>query len=175
MARKRIEMTPSVVDEIKTLMAAGGTVESVTATLRAGSFPGASSATVGRRMAEMRAEAFEGRVARRNAAAVAPPAAPVADEPAIPARPEDIPEGTGLERYDLWIERVERMVVEARLDEDPKTELSAMRQGAFLLDMRRKAAPPKVEDPNQHPDMVALGAEVEVRFLKMVDLVLETM
>jgi hypothetical protein len=50
------------------------------------------------------------------------------------------------------------------------------RWGALILkgnDDRRKLTPPDVPDPNDAPDMVRLGSEVEARFLKMVDMVLE--
>ncbi len=180
MARKRIEMSTTAIDEIRTLMASGGTVESITAALRAGSFPEAAPATVGRRMAEMRDDVNAGRVARREAGAGVPGPGLVRlrpevsePEPALPTKPEDIPEGTGLETYDLWLKRAERMADDAEMDGDLKALGNAGRLVGFLLEAKRKATPKPVADPNAAPDMVALGAQVEERFLKMIDLVLE--
>jgi hypothetical protein len=157
---------------IRVLLAKGGTVESITAALRAGPVPAASPATVGRRMAEMRQSVNEERVARREAATMPPP---VILEPDLPQTPEEIPEGASLADYDRWIARSERMADDAEVEGDLKAVANAGRLVGFFMAERRKAAPKPTPDPNEHPDMVALGAQVEERFLKMVDMVLEEM
>jgi len=133
-------------------------------------------------MAEVRPAVNGGRSARRKAAGAAAVAAvaveavaPPAGEPDLPRSPDEIPEGTGLEAYDRELARAERMADGAELEGDLKATGNAGRLVGFLLDAKRKATPKPVADPNAAPDMVALGAEVEARFLKMVDLVLEEM
>lgn len=179
MARPRKKLSQAAEDRMRVLMAKGGTVTEVAETLSREGLCTAASATIGRRMAEMRAEVHAARVARRGASAEAsPPPAPVAaveSEPDLPRTPDEIPEGTGLETYDRWLARAERMANDAELDGDLKAIGNAGRLVGFLLEAKRKATPKPVEDPNEHPDMVRMGAEVEARFLKMVDLVLEEM
>ncbi len=172
MARKRIELGPAAEAMIRVLLAKGGTVESITAALRAGPAPTASSATVGRRMAEVRDAVNQDRAARREPAAEVP-AAPL--EPDLPSRPEDIPANASLADYDRWIKRAEKMADDAEVEGDLKAIANAGRLVGFFMAERRKATPPTVEDPNASPDMVALGAQVEERLLKMVDMVLEEM
>ena len=169
MARKRIEMGPEAEGVIRALMAKGGTVESVTAALRAGCLPTAAPATVGRRMAEMRKEVNAEAVARRAGGKAPIP------EPDLPTRPEEIPETATTADYDRWIARSERMADDAEAEGDIKAAATAGRLVGFFMSERRKAAPEPVPDPNLSPDMVALGADVEQRFLKMIDLVLEEM
>ncbi len=175
MPRKRIELSAAAEDQMRALMAKGGTVESISKALRAGGASEASPATIARRMAEVRSSVNAGRVARREAATPPPPSPPAEPEPALPSSPDDIPEGTGLETYDRWLARAERMAVDAEIDGDLKAIGNAGRLVGFLLEAKRKATPKPVADPNEHPDMVALGAQVEERFLKMIDLVLEEM
>ena len=190
MARKRIDLGHVAEDQIRALMARGGTVESITAALRAGGLSEASPATVSRRMAEMRRGVNEARVDRRGAAAgvpgpalvrlpsVAAPEEPVGqaqpvEEAPLPRTPEEIPAGSSLADYDRWIARAERMADDAEVDGDLKAIGNFARLVGFFMAERRKAAPDPVPDPNDAPDMVALGAQVEERFLKMIDMVLE--
>lgn len=176
MPRKRIELGPAAEDMIRVLLAKGGTVESITAALRAGPAPAASPATVGRRMAEVRESVNKARSARRGATAAASRApAATEPEPDLPQRPEDIPEGSCAEDYDRWIARAEKMADDADVDGDLKAIANAGRLVGFFMSEKRKATPKAKEDPNDAPDMVALGAQVEERFLKMIDLVLEEM
>lgn len=190
MARKRIELSTAAEDLIRAMMAKGGTVAEVTEALRAGPAPDAASATIGRRMAEMRDEVQKARVARRGATTgvvkvigqadpehngtyITPTPVAVEPEPAMPTTPEEIPEGTSLETYDLWIARAERMADDAEAEGNLKEVANAGRLVGFFMSEKRKATPKPVPDPNDSPDFVALGAEVEARLLKMVDLVLE--
>ena len=179
MGRPRIELGPDADVMIRSLLAKGGTVESITAALRAGPVPDAAPATVGRRMAEVRADVNKGRSERRGAAAavapVVPPSAPAPIEPDLPRSAEDIPENASLADYDRWIARAEKMADDADVDGDLKAIANAGRLVGFFMAERRKATPEAKEDPNDQPDMIALGADVERRLLKMIDLVLEEM
>ena len=182
MARPRKELGDAADAMIRILLAKGGTVESITAALRAGPAPAASPATVGRRMAEVRQSVNEGRSERREAVAggsrpalVRLEPAATDSEPALPQTPEEIPEGASLADYDRWIVRAERMADDAEVDGDLKAIANAGRLVGFFMAEKRKATPKPVADPNEHPDYVALGAQVEERFLKMIDSVLEEM
>src|SRR3990167_2387134 len=173
MGRKRIDLGHDAEGQIRALMARGGTVESITAALTEGGVAGVSKATVARRMAEMRQGVNAGVAARREErAGTAAPAAvspPPASEPALPASLDDIPEGTGLDTYDRWLERAERMAVDAEIEGDLKAIGNAGRLVGLLLEAKRKATPIPKSDPNDNVDMVKLGAEVAERLHKMVD------
>lgn len=182
MARKRIELSEAAEDRIRALMASGRTVLEVAEALRDEGLSLAASATIGRRMAEMRGEVNAARVARRGAGVGVVPAAPATpvaipaeSEPDLPRTAEEIPAGASLADYDRWIARAERMADDAESEGDLKAIGNAGRLVGFFMAERRKATPDPVADPNDAPDFVALGKSVEERFLKMVDLVLEEM
>ena len=72
MARKRIELGAVAEDQIKALMTRGGTAQSISAALTAGGVTGASVATIGRRMQELRGDVNAARAARRVTASGGP-------------------------------------------------------------------------------------------------------
>lgn len=155
--------------QIRALMARGGTVESITAALRAGGVSAASPATISRRMAEMRGEARGARLAQRQGT-MAQPAEPSPPRE-LPTRPEEIPEGASLTELAELRNRCKAALSQAEDEADLKLVGQLIRVQASLEDLIRKASPPRVEDPNEHPDMVKLGAEVAARLHKMVDMV----
>lgn len=94
----------------------------------------------------------------------APSSAPRVDEvPDVP--PEDAP----LELVDKWIAKVEAAAEAAETEGDLKTFATIAAKLVTLLEHRRKAAPPPVADPNEHPDMVALAEDVRERLHKMLE------
>lgn len=102
-------------------------------------------------------------------------AAAVKAAPPLPETEDDIPEGTDIDTLDRWIQVAERNGRAAENEGNLQALAQMGRLSASLLEAKRKGAPPVIPDPNDSPDMVALGAEVEARLLKMVDLVLEEM
>jgi hypothetical protein len=168
MGRKRIDLGHEVEGQIRALMARGGTVESITAALVAGGVKGASSATIGRRMRELRGEVNAGRAERlansRPPLASTPP-------PPIPSAPEEIPEGASLSELASLRTRCKEALDMAEAESDLKLVGQLIRVQASLEDLIRKATPAKAADPNDSPDMAKLGAEVAERLHKMVDLV----
>lgn len=155
MARKRTQSDAVVQERIVALMRAGGTAESISTQLAAENV-NLSRATIGRRMREL-----SGRVKKERADALAAskpnPKAP------LPASPEEIPEDADLETLNEWLDTAKRMGRVAELDGDLESLARAGRLAASLLDAKRKATPPTKADPNDHPDMVKLGAEVAER------------
>ncbi len=168
MARKRIDLGHEVEGQIRALMARGGTVESITKALAAGGVKGASSATIGRRMRDLRAEVNAGRSKRLANAKPAAPPTPVAP---IPKAPEEIPEGASLAELASLRARCKEALDSAEGEQDLKLVGQLIRVQASLEDLIRKATPAKAADPNDHPDMAKLGADVAERLHKMVDLV----
>lgn len=174
MARKRNNFTQSTQARILALMGAGGTADSIAKQLTAEGVEGASRATVGRRMREL--EGLERKSAPRRPPASSPRAPADASlgagEIALPETPEDIPAGTALEMYDLWLKRAEEMYEDAQGRKDFDGVVKAGRLSQMYLEGKRKATPIKEDDPNDHPDMIAMGARVATELHKLIDKVL---
>ncbi len=93
--------------------------------------------------------------------------------PPLPESPDDIPEGTDLDTLDRWLLVAERNGRAAENEGNLQALAQMGRLSASLLEAKRKGAPLPTPDPNEHPDMVRLGAEVAERLLKALDLVVE--
>ena len=178
MARKRENHTPGIQARILALMGAGGTAESIAAQLIAEGVKGVSRATIGRRMRELRGleqkAALTSPVPGRRAAPAAPKSdaavsAGASDDAPLPETPEEIPAGTGLETYDLWLRRAEEMYKSAKGRNDDDGMLKAGRLSQMYMEGKRKATPVAPPDPNDDPDMIAMGARVLERFRKLID------
>jgi len=175
MPRKRSDFSAAAEKRLIALMAAGGTAATISKALLAAGVKGASSATVGRRMRELRGDVAPKRVlaprgarADRRAEYATPDDSIVGDSP-LPSTPEEIPEGTALSQIERWLKRAESMgkiAVE-------KGDLAGMGQmgrlTSALLEAKRKDTPIEKEDPTESPDMQKLALQVEVRLLKYVD------
>lgn len=172
MPRKRNDFTPKDEKRLAGLMASGGTALSISKAMLAAGVKGASPATVGRRMRELRGDVAPKRVAKSSAT---PPSdyamsddSIVSDSP-LPSSPEEIPAGTALSQIERWLKRAEAMGKAAV----GKGDLAGMGQmgrlTSALLEARRKATPVEKDDPTESPDMQKLALQVEVRLLKYVD------
>ncbi len=170
MARKRRELTPEHEAHLRALMTRGSTVEDATKALNAAG-AGTSQATVGRRMREMRGEVNAERASRMTPAST--PTHEGARTRPFPTTPEDIPEDATPDDLNWYEAESQRLADAAAEAGDLKAWGNLARVGMTARDQRRKEAPPVKEDPNDRPDMVKLGAEVEARFFKMIDLVVE--
>jgi hypothetical protein len=163
MARKPNPLSQDHEQRLITLMKAGRTAAQIADALAAEGVKGLSRATVGRRMRELRGPTR----LTPPAASKAPRAEPV--EAPLPSSPDAIPEGTDLEQIERWLETAERNARAAEADGN-LAGLGAMgRLAKGLLEAKVKARPTPPPDPNQNPDMQKLGADVSVRFLKLID------
>ncbi len=126
--------------------------------------------TVARRMAEARPIVQAGRAAKaKRVTGVQPPTPP----PPLPQTDSDLPDDIPMATL-LYLLEVGREVIEvARAEGDFKAVTSAMNSVGYVEQRIYNRTPREADDPNDAPDMVALGADVEVRFRKMVDMVLE--
>lgn len=174
MARKRNELGEDASSIVRALMASGGTAKSIAAALRAKGID-ASPATIGRRMKELRGKVRE----RKRGNAPPPPApkgrakrAPSVPVPPLPTSPDEIEGDTPLETINAWIETAEEIATLAKKDGNLPVIGQMGRLVASLLEAKRKATPPTPPDPNDNPDMVALGAKVAEQMHKYVDFVL---
>lgn len=170
MARKRNDYGPDGEALIKAHMARGGTVLSITQALRAGPVPTATTATVHRRMKELRHEVHEARLARRREATTD---SIDSSGEELPTSPDQVPDGATTADYDRWIARAERMADDADAEGDVKAAAVAGRLVGFFMAERRKAAPEPIVDPDDHPDMVAMGAEATSRLERLCEMVVE--
>ncbi len=151
-------------------MAKGDSPEKVHARLVASGVPDISVRTVARRMAALRPEANAAR-AKTVKAVAAPPN--VTAGPPLPDKPEDLPDDASMETL-LFLRSVARESLEvARTDGDIKLVGQLLNSSGIVEDRIQRRTPRTPEDPNEAPDMVALGKSVEERFAKMVDMVLE--
>lgn len=150
MGRKR---TPIDAEELQGMMRRGLTVEEIARHF------GVSKSTAHSRVAAMR----QGK-APRSVTPAAPTSAPRVDEV-----PDAVPDDAPLELVNKWIAKVEAAAEAAESEGDLKTFATIAAKLVTLLEHRRKAAPPPVADPNEHPDMVALAEDVRARLHRMLE------
>lgn len=101
---------------------------------------------------------------------------PAADSgPPLPASADDIPADASMETL-LHFRRIARVSIDAASDEGDLKLLGTLINTAGAVEDRiARRTPRPVDDPNDAPDMVALGREVAERLVKAIDLVTETM
>lgn len=182
MPRTRKELGPKHERLLLDLMARGGTIEQNTAGLRAAGAD-VSAATVGRRMRELAGDANASRAEKLRAAAGAvpkpkptrkpPPAPPPPPSPAatgaagpaifsLPGSDGEI-QDADTATLDAWIASVQRFGQVAETSGDVRALGELGRLLATLLEAKRKRKPMEKADPNDDPDMRALGAKVAAR------------
>lgn len=173
MARTRTEFSQATEDQIRALMARGGTARSISETLTAAGVKGASRATIGRRMVELRRgrPGFAAALAAAGGAPSEPPPAP--DSAGALPPTEDEVRGADPATLASLLERARKAGAIAAA-EGNLAGIGAMGRLELQIQVEmRKATPPAVPDPNEDVDMVRLGAEVAARLHKLVDQVLE--
>jgi len=95
---------------------------------------------------------------------------PVTPAPAVAADvPDDVPDGASLELVDKWIAKLEAAGEVAESEGDLKTFATLAAKLVTLLEHRRKAAPPPVADPNEHPDMVEAAKRARKRLHDLIE------
>ncbi len=170
MARPPTDLGPNAEGMILSRMAKGDSPEKVHAYLVANGIADVGVRTIARRMASLRPEVNAARA--KTAKAVAAPPATGAGPP-LPATPDEIPADASLALLEHY-RRMAKAAVDAASDEgDLKLVAQLINMAGAVEDRIQKRTPRVAEDPNDDVDMVKLGAEVEARFLKMVDMVLE--
>ena len=186
MARKRTELGTDGDARLVALAGQGWTAKAIADDLKA------RGINISRSSVDTRVRALRGPVATPRAKAALGFAAGLAaaggapSEPAPtppPSQPEDLPTEEDIEAAVLaGPEAIARALADieagyrrAALGEN---EAVTARWGSLRLQalaLQAKATPPAPPDPNDAPDMVALGGEVVGRLLKAIDLVVETM
>lgn len=175
MARKPNELGASANAKIKALMQRGGTAESIARELAAAGVKGASRATVGRRMRELRGNVRVGRVRATKKTARAPvePDLPVEsdtlEDPPLPTNAEEIPEGLSLALLYRLRAKAEAAGEHALKRKDLATFGAMGRLVTAVSEAIRKATPPAPPDPNEHPDMLALAERVRKDLHELLD------
>jgi hypothetical protein len=89
--------------------------------------------------------------------------------PPLPDDPEEIPEGTDLQTLDWWLQLAARKGRAAERTENWPAMAQMGRLSAALFEAKRKATPPEVPDPNEHPDMVAAAKRAREQLHKLVE------
>lgn len=153
MGRKRTELPADVEAEIKARIERNESAETIFAAVHGA----LSTATIDRRKREYRNPGTKTKPSR-------PPAVPEAAEV-----PDEIPEGTPLEMIDRWIARVEKGATAAEAAGNLPALSSLAMRAASLAEARRRAVPIPKPDPNDDPDMKALGEQAEKRFFALID------
>lgn len=168
MATTRMQLGEAGDARLRALTRAGGTAVSVSATLRAEGWP-VSRATVQRRMQELRGKVRPGRPNAKPQRPVAPVAAPEATP--LPSEPEDVPDGASLPELAALLERCKAALTAAEDEGNLPLVGQMIRVAAAITETMRKATPPARPDPNDSPDMVALGKAVAERVHEMIAMV----
>lgn len=187
MARRQTAWTAAQEAEFRRLARSGISAAEISARLQRAGVPGASTSSIDRRVRAMmgtrrahgksaaqvaKATGKRARVAPGPAAAPVP--APVSSRPAaadladIPDDPEVLASATPHE-LDMWIARANATYERALEAENLAVQVTSIGKAKELLDAKRKATPPVVPDPNEHPDMVALAAKCKAELLKLID------
>ncbi len=83
--------------------------------------------------------------------------------------PVTIPDGTDPGQVSRWLASTEKMLAAAEAAKEIGHYNSLMSRYLGLLEYVRKSAPPPKVDPNENPDMIALGDQVWARLCKMLD------
>lgn len=168
MPRTKREFSAKVEAQITALMTAGGTAQAISKVLVAAGVKGASPATVGRRMRELRTGPPAPRAGSR-AELRAAYAAPDAGDSPMPTSPEAIPEGTALSQIERWLKRAEAMGKKAVAKGDLAGMGQMGRLTSALLEAKRKATPPEKDDPKDNPDMASAAARARSLLHKYID------
>ncbi len=160
--RRRTAIPAAAAAKMRDMIAAGHPAQAIADALKADGVTGVSRSTVGARQREARGS--------RGKAKVAPAARKAKGKDTTPLpTPDAIPANVATTTLDAWIAKAERAASKA----ERKGDLSALgamgRLTAALVEARRKNTPPPVHDPNDDPDMRALGEEVAARLHKLVD------
>lgn len=175
MPRKRHEFGKAIDKRIVALMRAGGTAESISTKLASEGVDGASRATIGRRMTELRDSVKGARAkAMTKARDSSEPSLKEKTKTPLPSSPDDIPEGADLETINEWLATAKRMGKVAELEGDLAAIARAGRLVTSLIDAKRKATPPAKSDPDDNPDYRSLAEDVEARLHKLADEVLRS-
>lgn len=165
--RKRTDLGTDGDAIVRAGIARGQSAEQIAGALEASGIS-VSPRTIARRVREMRGAV---RVSSLTPP-VSRPTTPSADVDApLPEDEDAIPDGASVTQLDHWIRQAQTAVDTAEAEGNLPLMGQMLRVAASLAETRRKATPPTPPDPNEHPDMVALGSQVAARLHKMVDLV----
>lgn len=174
MPRKRTEWPASAERKLGGLVRKGLTAAEIAAQLTADGVPGASVATVGRRMRELR-----GVVRATKQAKAAPVAeAPAAVEPVarvLADVPEDADEldAAPMAQIDLWLERIDGAWAAAERDSNLAAQASLAARATALLEAKRKGSPPPVQDPNDAPDLIDAAKTAREKIMRKLEQAIE--
>jgi hypothetical protein len=172
MSRKKTSWGAAHERTFASLAKQGLTAGEIAARLTADGCPGASKATVGRRLRDVRGvvRARKANAGPRSALAEAKPDAPAADDGAadVPTDPEEL-EAAPLAQLEWWLVEVKAAFEAAKVDRNVAAQASLAARATALLEARRKAAPPEREDPNAYPDLVAAAASCKAKLRARLD------
>lgn len=173
MARKKTEWPASAERKFERLAKKGRSAQDIAKELTADGVPGASTATVGRRLRDLFGDRRTGKVLSlvpkaRPAAPAEPPRAlsvvPPETEPVTVAddgAPADIPtdpaelDQAPLEELRWWLDKVKSAYAKAEDDENVAAQASLAGRARDFLAAIQKHAPPVPVDPNTAPDIRA--------------------
>lgn len=159
MTQQKTQYSATVQEILRVAVLRGRPIEEVSRELIAMGVKGASFATVARRMAEIR----QGVNASRPV--VAAPTLP-SD---VPLDPGALPEGASVAELATLRSRCKAALDTAEGDGDLKLVGQLIRVQAALEELIRKATPARVPDPNDDPDVRAMGAAAVERLHQYIE------
>ena len=164
MGRKRIELSSARQAEITARAQRGESLETIAAALGGA----VSRSTIDRRLRELKT----GTSPRRPGTPMRIPVPVPIPKPASAeseALPEAVPDGTPLEQIEGWMRRIEAAADKAEQQGNLAAFASLMTRLRAFEDARRKATPIPKSDPNDDPDMLAMGEQAERRLMQLID------
>lgn len=91
------------------------------------------------------------------------------DAPPLPPSADDVPDDADPTTIDRWIEMADKAGRQAEARGDLAGIGAMGRLLARLMSDKAKFAPPEEPDPNDNPDMKALGARVAEKMHELID------
>lgn len=175
MPRKRKELGPRIDKLIASMIARGGTGKAIAAALKAKGITDVSQRTIDRRIRDIRGSVAPPRVTVADslresyAAAVRDEESDDPKESTSLPEADAIPEDVSIEQIEQWIDRADKMGRIAYAQGDLQGMGQMGRLTASLMEARRKARPPEVDDPKDNPDMMKLAHEARAKLHRYID------
>lgn len=167
MGRKRTEFGTITDAEIRTRTERGESAETIATALGLQD----QTRTIRRRQAELRGKAgpipLAGPPAQPGGSGLASPPGRARTE--VEDVPDEVPEGTPVEQLDRWIRRLEKMADAAEVAGNVAGVASLSAKMAAMSSLRHRVAPLPKADPNENPDFISLGEQVEKRLFTLID------
>ena len=169
MAPPKAKWPPKAQRKFDRMAKGGASAKAIAAALSADGVPGASEASVGRRLRAVLGDRRAGKSVGQVAAA------PLAEDGApsdIPTAPDELAEAP-LEQLTWWLDEVKVAFEMAKKAGNVAAQASLAARATALLEARRKGAPPPAIDPNDALDIRLAAQKGRALFFETLENIIE--